>query len=404
MGDIASEVYEERPRLDGSTTEQRFAAFVDKQRRRSSEAAKTLLPLLSVSHEVFRGRSAGSATRMRAYAMAALHDSGLPNDALPYVVEVLETSFRPNLVAATARAIRGGAAPDARLADYLVRAIYNIWQNDQPVSFEVYDVAWPLASFSTALSEVLDAIAWLGSSAHHAIPDLEVLLSAYSARFSPEARAAIARCIESLRSYAAITPRTCCGLAPLIEPGIVTTEDDLNLSSIELEDQDGHKFEWGHFFHGKPSLVAFFYATCMNPRKCVQTIYNLVEIHKGLLEAGLDHQIRVAAISYDPHRDTAAVLRQYGESKGVPFGTNFKMMRVPSQLDSVVDAFDLGVNYAGNQVNDHRIELYLLDGSGRIAHRFLRLQADPGSVVAELARLANAPRNKHVARHPGGAQ
>ncbi|CCV11603.1 hypothetical protein MESS4_330152 [Mesorhizobium sp. STM 4661] len=341
---------------------------------------------------------------MRAYAMAAFHDSGLPNDALPYVVEVLETSFRPNLVAAAARAIKGGAAPDARLADYLVRAIYNIWQNDQPVSFEAYDVTWPLTSFSTALSEVLEAVAWLGPAAHHVVPDLEVLLSTYSARFSPETRAVIARCIESLRSYAATTPRTCCGSAPLIEPGIVTTEHDLNLSSIEVEDQDGGKFEWGYFFHGKPSVVAFFYATCMNPRKCVQTIYNLVEIHRGLLDAGLDGQIRVAAISYDPHRDTAAVLRQYGESKGVPFGADFKMMRVPSQLNSVVDAFDLGVNYGGNQVNDHRIELYLLDSKGRIAHRFLRLQADPGSVVAELARLANVPRNKHMACHSGGGQ
>lgn len=364
----------------------------------------TLLPLLSVSHEVFRGRSAGSATRMRAYAMAALHDTGLPDNALPYVVEVLETSFRPNLVAAAARAIKGAAAPDARLADYLVRAIYNIWQKDQPVSFEAYDVKWPLARFSTALSEVLDAIAWLGASARHVIPELETLHSAHAQRFNPVARAAIARCIENLHVSAATTSRPCCGSAPLIEPGIVTTEDDLNLAGIELQDQDGHRLEWGHFFHGKPSVVAFFYATCMNPRKCVQTIYNLVEIHRGLIDAGLDGQIRVAAISYDPHRDTAAVLRQYGESKGVPFGADFKMMRVPSQLNSVVDAFDLGVNYAGNQVNDHRIELYLLDRSGRIAHRFLRLQADPGSVVAELARLTNASRNKHVVCNSVGAQ
>ena len=73
------------------------------------------------------------------------------------------------------------------------------------------------------------------------------------------------------------------------------------------------------------------------------------------------------------------------------FDANFKMMRVPTQLSSVVDAFDLGVNYAGVQVNDHRIELYLLDCNGRIAHKFLRLQADPEIVVAELARLTNDP-------------
>ena len=137
---------------------------------------------------------------MRAYAMAACHDIGLPDQAVPYVVEILKIFFHPNLVAAAARAVRGMAAPDARLADYLIRSIYNIWQNDQPVSFEAYDVKWPLTGFSTALLEVLDTLAWLGASAHHVIPELETLLSAFSKRFNPRVRAAIVHCIETLRS------------------------------------------------------------------------------------------------------------------------------------------------------------------------------------------------------------
>ncbi len=399
MAYVEEAVRVEEPRLDGSLTEQRFATFVDRRRHKSRASTEDLLPLLSVSHEVFRGRSAGSAARMRAYAMAAFHDSGLPDDAIRYVVEILETSSRPNLVAAAARAVRGTATRDARLAGYLVRAIYNIWQNDQPVSFEAYDLKWPLANFSTALSELLETIAWLGASARPVIPELETLLSAYPHRFNPVARAAILRCIESVQSAAA-PRRACCGSAPLIDPGIPATENRLDIAEVELEDQDGRTFAWGDFFHGKPSVVAFFYTTCMNPRKCVQTIYNLVEIHRGLSDAGLDGLIRVAAISYDPQRDTPAVLRQYGESKGVRFGADCKMMRVPTELNSVVDAFDLGVNFAGARVNDHRIELYLLDRSGRIAHRFLRLQADPEIVIAELARLhSGTTQNDH--RHSG---
>jgi cytochrome oxidase Cu insertion factor (SCO1/SenC/PrrC family) len=391
-----AEINADGPRLVGSLTEQAFATLVDKLRKGGGESAIDLVPLLSVSHEVFRGRSASSTARMRAYAMAAFHDTGLPDHALPYVVEVLETSSRPNLVAAAARAVRGSAAPDARLADYLIRSIYSIWQNDQPVSFEAYDAKWPLASFATALTEVLDALAWLGASGHHVIPELETLLSDFPERFNPQVRAAIVRCIESLRSSSAEPPRACCGSAPLLEPGTLTTEGDLDIDTIELEDQDGHRLEWRHFFHGKPSVVAFFYATCMNPRKCVQTIYNLVEIHRGLSEGGLDGQVRVAAITYDPHRDTPAVLQQYGASKGVRFGEDCKLMRVPTQFASVIDAFDLEVNYAGNQVNDHRVELYLLDRDGGIAHRFLRLQADPENVISELARLTSQPGGKVV--------
>jgi cytochrome oxidase Cu insertion factor (SCO1/SenC/PrrC family) len=379
------------PRLDGSLSEQAFAVLVDQLRQRGGECGPELVPLLSVSHEVFRGRFASSSVRMRAYAMAACHDIGLPDQAVPYVVEILETSFHPNLVAAAARAVRGMAAPDARLADYLIRSIYNIWQNDQPVSFEAYDVKWPLTGFTTALLEVLDTLAWLGASARHVIPELDTLLSAFSKRFNPRVRASIVHCIETLRS-SADSPKACCCSAPLVESGAVTGGEDLDIASIELEDQDGRRFEWHQFFRGKPSVLAFFYATCMNPRKCAQTIYNLVNIHKGLSDAGLDGQVRVAAITYDPQRDTPTVLRQYGESKGIRFGADCKMMRVPSQFDGVIDAFDLGVNYIGNQVNDHRVELYLLDCDGKITHAFLRLQADPEHVITELARHTSESR------------
>ena len=396
MRQADSVVQAEGPRLDSSLTEQAFATVVDRLKQRGSQSAQDLMPLLSVSHAVFDGRSASSATRMRAYAMAAFYDTALPDQALPYVVEVLETSFQPNLVAAAARAIRGMAAPDARLADYLIRSIYNVWQNDKPVTFEVYDATWPLTRFSTALLEVLDALAWLGAGARHVVPELETLLSSFREQFNPQVRAAILRCIDSLQSSGAEPPKACCGSAPLIEAGTVTSGDDLDIAAIELEDQDGQKLAWHQFFHGKPSVLAFFYATCMNPRKCVQTIYNLVEIHKSLSNAGLDGQVRVAAITYDPQRDTPAVLRQYGQSKGLGFGADCKMLRVPAQFDRVIDAFDLGVNYIGKQVNDHRIELYLLNRNGEIAHAFLRIQANPEQVITALARLAREPQGERA--------
>ncbi|WP_247470943.1 SCO family protein [Bradyrhizobium sp. 45] len=393
------------PRLDGSLTEQTFAALVDQLRPRGRESAPDLVSLLSVSHAVFRGRSASSVVRMRAYAMAALHDTGLPDQAVPYIVEVLETSFHSDLVAAAARAVRGMATPDARLADYLIRSIYNVWQNDQPVTFETYDVKWPLTGFSTALLEVLDTLAWLGPQARHVIPELDTLLSTFSKRFSPRVRAGIERCIETLRSSAADSPKACCcGSAPLIDSGAVTSGKDLDIESIELEDQDGRRLAWYQFFKGKPSILAFFYTTCMNPRKCALTVYNLVSIHQRLSDAGLDDQVRIAAITYDPQRDTPAVLRQYGESKGVRFGADCKMMRVSNQFDRVIEAFELGVNYIGNQVNDHRVELYSLDCDGKITHTFLRLQADPERVITELARVrelrrSNGPATTSDASH-----
>jgi protein SCO1/2 len=389
VNSAASANLADSPELGGPLSEQTYATQVDQLRQRGRDGWPELVSLLSISHDVFCGRSASSAVKMRAYAIAAFHDIGLPDQAVPYVVEILETSFQPNLVAAAARAVRGMASPDARLADCLIRSIYNIWQNDQPVSFDTYDVKWPLTNFSTALLEVLDAITWMGAHAHHVLPELETMSSTFRNRFNPQVRAAILRCIESLQSSPASSPRACCRSAPLIEAGAVARGKDLDIATIELEDQDGGRFAWQQFFRGRPSALAFFYASCMNPRKCAQTIYNLASIQKGLSDAGLDGRVRVAAITYDPQRDAPAVLRQYGVSKGLRFGADCKMMRVPRRFDGVIGAFDLGVNYIGNQVNDHRIELYLLDRDGNIAEALLRLQADPEHVVTALARLAN---------------
>ena len=175
----------------------------------------------------------------------------------------------------------------------------------------------------------------------------------------------------------------------------MASREDLDIASVELEDQDGRRFEWDQFFRGKRSVLAFFYATCMNPRKCAQTIYNLANIHKGLLDAGLDGQVRVCSNYVRPSAGYACRATPVQVSlKAYALVRTPKMMRVPGQFDGLIDAFDLGVNYIGNQVNDHRVELYLLDCDGKITHAFLRLQADPEHVITELTRLTSKSRGE----------
>jgi len=380
---------DERP-FESAQSEQSFATQIDALRRHGAPSAARLVPLLSVNHPVYNGRSTNSLNRMRAYVMAAFHDTGLPGEGIPYAVEILDTSYRPILVGAAARAVRGLAAPDARIADYLLRSIYNIWQNDQPVSYEAYEVKWPLKNYSTALSEILTSITWMGVSAQHLLPELETLRSAYKKRFNPHIRGAIDSCIEALTQLSGGPQKSCCSSAPLISCAALPDKAKLDISAVELEDQNGDKMKWGEYFHGQPAVVAFFYASCMNPRKCVQTIHNLAEIHKQILGSDLKGQVKLAAITYDAQQDSSAALKQYGQSKGVRFGLDIKMFRVPTQFENVIKRFNLGVNYAGSQVSDHRIELYLLDLKGQISCKFLRVQAKPKKVIAELGRLTRS--------------
>jgi protein SCO1/2 len=50
-------------------------------------------------------------------------------------------------------------------------------------------------------------------------------------------------------------------------------------------------------------------------------------------------------------------------------------------MQELQDYFGLGVNFNGTIVNQHRIELFVLDPRGRIAKTFARLQWDVREVL-----------------------
>ena len=71
---------------------------------------------------------------------------------------------------------------------------------------------------------------------------------------------------------------------------------------VDLEDQDGARMTFREFFTGRPSVLAFFYTRCDNPRKCSLTVTTLGRLQRGLADLGLDFRA-AAAITYDPEFD-----------------------------------------------------------------------------------------------------
>lgn len=367
----------------GETAVQVLVSIVDRVKQ-GQRVSADLVEYLAVDHPVYREQPAATVARLRAYVIAAFHDAGMPQNAAPFVVEVLETSIDANLTAAAARALNGAGTLSPVWADHLVNAIYNTWRNDQPICFDSYRLSWPLPCYSTALGEILHRLEAMGPDARHVVPRLEKLLSDTPGQFHPENRAAIRRCIDAL----AAKRTSCCSRSgpPNIETP-ATSADLMDLGAVELQDQDGRSLTWEQYFTGAPSLIAFFYTTCMNPKKCVQTIYNLDKTHRALVNHSMGDQVRVAAITYDSTRDTPEMLRQYGLSKGIRFGENYRFFRVTTDFPKVASAFRLGVNFASGQVNDHQVEVYLLDRNGHLVQKFLRFQANPAAVAQSLIDL-----------------
>ena len=376
--------------FDRDTPEETIAELADVVKQ-SPERRDLLVQLLPERISLYEGRSTNETIRMRGYILAAFEQVGLPEGALPYVLEELENGRDAYLVAGAAKALRGLNSPTSRVAPFLLKAVENIKYVDDALTFECYKPRWPIANHTTALTELFRTFGWLGAHAKSTLPGLEALCEERSDEFSQPIRAEIENAIDRIRSDGRAT-RACCG-AVSANPSLALyspREEHRKggfITDVELEDQDGNTLTYGEFFRGKPSIVAFFYTRCNNPNKCSLTVTKLARLRKAIVEEQLEGLLKTAAITYDPEYDLPPRLKAYGENRGVAFSDDDRIFRTRTGFRELQDYFQLGVNFTGSTVNRHRIELFILDSRGEIAVTFTRLQWDIQEVLEQAKAL-----------------
>jgi protein SCO1/2 len=329
---------------------------------------------------------------MRGWVLLALARAGLPDGALVFVLEELETGSDAYLVAAAARVLRAHPDPTPALAPFVMRALANIRYHDEPVSLDTYGDYAVASAVTSPVRELLATLAWLGPHARGVEDELQALRGGVSRRL----RGDLDRALEAIRApHAGPGTGTCCELpggARSIfswSPGSRRREA---VGAVRFEDHDGAPLTFEDFFQGRPSIVAFFYTRCDNPLKCSLTVTRLARVQSLLEARGLAERISTAAITYDPAFDRSDRLRAYAVHRGVRLDARHRMLRVTHGADTLRGFFNLGVNFVGSLVNRHRIELYVLDAEGRIATCFERLQWDEQQVVDHAVRVLNEGR------------
>jgi cytochrome oxidase Cu insertion factor (SCO1/SenC/PrrC family) len=374
--------------VDRGTPEESFAALVDEVKRHPRDRDRLVL-LLPERSEFYAGRSTNAVIRMRGYAIAAFEQVGLPEEALAFVLEELESGRDAYLVAAAARALRGLDHPSAQAAPFLLKAIENITYADDAVSFDGYRTRWPSTGRTTAVEEILKTFLWLGDEARSALPALEALAEDPSS-MSTRARGTLETVLANLRADG------CCGgchdepvEAFLPVTRVAERRAAKVPAEVPMQDQDGRDLTFLEFFGGRPSIVVFFYTRCDNPNKCSLTITKLARLQEALLQAGLQGRVQTAAITYDPEFDLPPRLRGYGLNRGVVFGDTDRFLRAKAGFDDLIDYFDLGVNFGPALVNRHRIELYMLDDEARIVLSLTRLQWEVEEVLRQAQKLCD---------------
>jgi protein SCO1/2 len=296
---------------------------------------------------------------MRGWVLLALARRGLPDAALVFVLEELETGVDPYLVAAAARALRSRAGPRAEFVPRILRALENVGFHDDLVSLDGYGAYVVGEGGTTAVKELEETLRWIEDGVP-AVDREEV---------------------------------DCCdGFAGLGRRSWKRAKDrEAALDAVTFEDQDGRTTTYRDFFRGRPAMVVFFYTRCENPQKCSLTIAKLAQAQKLLAERGQDDRVRTAAITYDPAFDLPARMEGYGRSRGVRMDPDHRMFRCTSGFDDLRRCFGLGAGFVGSLVNRHRIELFLVDSAGRISASFERLHWDVAEVVSDATALADAP-------------
>src|SRR2546428_5497104 len=330
---------------------------------------------------------------MRGYVRATFETVGVPDTALPFLVEELESGRDAYVVAAAAKALRGSRVREPWIVQLLLKAIENIRYKDDVVTFDDYKPTWPSSRhITTALAEIFKTLEWLGPDAAIALPDLEAF-AAGAESLPATTRAALAQAIAVVKVEKVTRKASCCAgpHIPIKHLQPIHHEHGMAGSSlpvgVRFEDQDGRNVTYGEVFTGQPTVVVFFYTRCNNPNKCSLTITKLAKLQHALGPAGLTGAVHTAAITYDPEFDIPSRLKAYGLNRGAIFDSDHCFLRAVTGFKTLTDYFELGVSYGQAAVNRHKIEAFILDNRGRIDASFQRLQWDVGELVKGAERL-----------------
>jgi protein SCO1/2 len=383
--------------MTGAQTESEFAELVGSLAGDPDRRAQ-LTDLLREDHPLYDQRSTATTVRMRGWVLLALARTTVPDAALLFLLEELDTGTDPYLVAAAARALRSYPNPNAAFAPFVMRSLNNIRYHDEPVSLENYG-EYALASTGTsAVRELLATLAWLGPYARGVLDEVEALRSqpeGLGKKLLVDVDQAVERIRGDDRDTESGAEDDCCalpgGLSNTFSWAFGSRRDCQPIEQTVFEDHDGNSVTFKELFRGHPTIVVFFYTRCDNPLKCSLTVTKLARIQKLLETQGLADQIHTAAITYDPAYDLPRRIHGYGRDRGVHLDARNRMLRATDGAETLRRHFKLGVNFIESLVNRHRLEVYILDGKGRIAASFERIHWDEEQVVTRAIEVLSEP-------------
>lgn len=190
--------------------------------------------------------------------------------------------------------------------------------------------------------------------------------------------------------------------ATVLRDSVATSADSPHVANVAAEqdpappfhliDENGDSLSLDHL-RGHAVLLDFIYTNCPGPCPILTSLHVDVQRH---LDPALRDRVRFVSITIDPVRDTPPALRRYATERGADLASWSFLTGQPDTVAAVVRAYGVGTIRKEDGNISHLVVTFLIDGGGRIVHRYIGLDDDPKAVRADLERLARsmpAPRS-----------
>jgi protein SCO1/2 len=162
---------------------------------------------------------------------------------------------------------------------------------------------------------------------------------------------------------------------------------------------DGREHPLSRYTREQITLLGFIYTTCVDPQGC-PLAYKVFDALKHAIESTprLHGKVRLVTLSFDPARDTPAVMRSYAGSRAVDHGKAlrwyFLTTRSARELMPLVEGFGQDIvttveRSSGKPRRElsHVLKVFLIDAAGDVREIYTSNFLHPRTVLNDIETL-----------------
>jgi protein SCO1/2 len=162
---------------------------------------------------------------------------------------------------------------------------------------------------------------------------------------------------------------------------------------------DGRAKRLSHFTRNHITLLGFIYTTCVDPDGCPLAYRVFDALKQKIANApALRGRVQFVTLSFDPARDTPAVMKQYAGSRVKDEGNGvrwyFLATRSARELMPLIEGFGQDIRYVIDRSNgkprrelSHVLKVFLIDDAGFVREIYTSTFLHPQTVLNDIETL-----------------